>query len=42
MPDSLLSRLPRRDGQELLFIDRDVYLIQKSTELILDVMENVF
>ena len=41
MPDSVLSRLPRRDGQEILFIDKDVYLIQKSTELILDVLENV-
>lgn len=41
MPDSVLSRLPRRDGQEILFIDRDVYLIQKSTELVLDVLENV-
>ncbi|MEJ1995539.1 MAG: anti-virulence regulator CigR family protein [Limibacillus sp.] len=41
MPDSVLSRLPRREGQEILFIDDDVYLIQKSTELILDVLENV-
>jgi len=41
MPDSVLNRLPRRDGEEILFIDDDVYLIQKSTELILDVLENV-
>ena len=41
MPDGLQSRLPRRDGQEIIFIDDDAYLIQRSTEVILDVLENV-
>ena len=41
LPDSVVHRLPRRDGEEILVIDDDVYLVRQSGQLILDVLENV-
>ena len=42
LPHDLLSRLPRRGrGQELVAVDNDLVLIEQTTGLILDILENV-
>lgn len=42
LPNDLLSRLPRRGrGQELVAVDDDLVLIEQTTGLILDILENV-
>ncbi len=42
LPDDLLSRLPKRHwGQELVAVDDDLVLIEQTTGLILDILENV-
>ena len=40
LPDDLLARLPRRPwGQNLVIVDDKVLLIERATDLILDVLE---
>jgi len=40
LPDDLLARLPRRPpGQNLVIVDDQVLLIERATDLILDVLE---
>ena len=41
MPGTVQSRLPYRAGEEIIFIEDDAYLIQKSTQIILDVLNDV-
>ncbi len=41
LPDSALSRLPRRQNQEYLAIGSDIVLIDRSTQVIVDVVEEI-
>ncbi|MBO6781843.1 MAG: hypothetical protein JJ899_00975 [Alphaproteobacteria bacterium] len=41
LPDDLESRLPRRTTTERVIVDDDVILIEKGTEIVLDVIRDV-
>jgi hypothetical protein len=42
LPDELVRRLPKRGkGQEVVWVDDDVYLIETATRVVLDVVRDV-
>lgn len=41
LPDDLESRLPRRTTTERIIVDDDVILIEKGTEIVLDILRDV-
>lgn len=41
LPDDLENRLPRRTSTERVIIDDDVILIEKGTEIVLDIIRDV-
>ncbi len=41
-PDGLLGQLPGRTGYDWIFVDRDVVLIEAATQLIVDLVRDVF
>ena len=42
LPDELVRRLPKRGkGQEIVWVDDDIYLIETATRVVLDVVRDV-
>lgn len=41
LPNDLESRLPRRTTTERIIVDDDVILIEKGTEIVLDILRDV-
>jgi hypothetical protein len=41
LPTGLLGRLPSYPGHEVIIVDRDVFLVNAATQIIVDILERV-